>query len=231
MNPLNAYRHLRTVRSWNEMTALASVAIVLLAQALLAPAYADSADWPLTPAELARLREGAVLVSAELANDRSSGDVRAAVQIRETPERVFRTLTDCTKALQFVPHLQHCAVLGTAPDGAWEEVEHKIHYGWFMPHAQYVFHADYEHFSRIRISNVRGDFREHSGLWEFRPLEGGTATLVTYRVHLVPRFFVPRLVMRSILKRDLPELMKGLRQQAEPPASGATAVPEAPTAR
>ena len=231
MNPLNAYRHLRTVRSWNEMPTLASVAIALLAQALLVPAYADSADWPLTPAELARLREGGVLVSAELANDRSSGDVRAAVQIRATPEQVFRTLTDCTKALRFVPHLEHCVVLATAADGAWEDVEQKVHYGWFMPHAQYVFHAEYERFARIRISNVRGDFREHSGVWEFRPLEGGTATLVTYRVHLVPRFFVPRLVMRSTLKRDLPELMKGLRQQAEPLGKGAEATPGAPTAR
>lgn len=198
------------------MSTRAAVAIVLLAQALLAPAYGgESADWTLGPSELARLRDGEVLVAAEVANDRSSSDVRAAVQIHATPERVFRTLTDCPHALLFVPHLEHCTVLETAADGSWEVVEHKIHYGWFMPHAQYVFHADYERFERIRISNVRGDFREHHGLWEFRPIEGGSATLVTYRVHLVPRFFVPRLIMRSMLRRDLPELMKGLRVQAE----------------
>jgi hypothetical protein len=99
-------------------------------------------------------------------------------------------------------------------------VEQQIDYGWFMPHAYYVFRADYEGFSRIRFSNVRGDFRENRGVWEFRPLEAGKATLVTYRLHLVPRFFVPRWMMRATLKRDLPALMRGLRTRAEAAPAG-----------
>ena len=205
------------------MPARVRVAILLLAQSVFAPSYSQGADWTLTEAELARLGDGGVLVSAEMANDRTAGDARAAVQIRAPAERIFRTLTDCAQAMRFVPHLQRCAVLETAADGSSQVVEQHIHYGWFMPDAYYVFRADYERFTRIRFSNVRGDFREHSGLWEFRPVENGTATIVTYRVHMVPRFFVPRWMMRSMLKRDLPELMKGLRTHAE-------AQPQAPFA-
>ncbi len=194
------------------------VAIVLLAQSLLpSTLYGQNADWTLTEAELARLRDGAVLVDAELAADRPTGNVRAAVQIRASPERVFRTLTDCAEALQFVPHLRKCAVLETAPDESWQVVEQQIDYGWFMPHAYYVFRADYERFQRIRFTNVRGDFRENRGEWVFSPAPDQTATIVTYRVHVVPRFIVPRWLMRSTLKRDLPELLKGLRARAEAP--------------
>jgi uncharacterized protein YndB with AHSA1/START domain len=192
------------------------VAIVLLAQALFPSSlYGQNADWTLTPAELARLGDGVVLVDGDVTAERPTGDVRAAVHITASPERVFRTLTDCTEALRFVPHLRHCAVLDAAPDNSWQVVEQQIDYGWFMPKAYYVFRAEYERFARIRFSNVRGDFRENHGTWEFRPTADGKATIVTYRVRVVPRFYVPRWMMRMTLKRDLPALMTGLRAQSE----------------
>jgi uncharacterized protein YndB with AHSA1/START domain len=198
------------------MLAHVCVAIVLLAQSVLpSTVYGQNADWTLTEAELTRLGNGAVLVDAEVASDRSTGNVRAAVQVRAPPERVFRTLTDCAEALRFVPHLRHCAVLETAPDASWQVVEQQIDYGWFMPHAYYVFRAEYERFERIRFTHVRGDFRENRGAWSFRPTPDGKATIVTYQVHVIPRFFVPRWLMRSTLRRDLPELMNGLRTRAE----------------
>ena len=194
------------------------VAVVLLALSVLSSSlYGQTGDWTPTEAELARLGDGAVLVDAELASDRPTGNVRAAVQIRASAERIFRTLTSCTEALRFVPHLRRCAVLETAPDGSWQIVEQEIDYGWFMPRAYYVFRTDYTGFERIEFSNVRGDFRENRGEWVFRPTPDGQATVVTYRVHVVPRFMVPRWLMRSTLRRDLPELMRGLRARAEAP--------------
>ena len=214
--------HSRTYRFGIGMPTHVRVAIVLLAQALFPPSlYGQNADWTPTPAELARLGDGAVLVDGDVGADRPTGDVRAAVQIHASPERVFRTLTDCGEALRFVPHLRHCAVLDAAPDNSWQVVEQQIDYGWYMPRAYYVFRADYERFARIRFSNVRGDFRENRGTWEFRPTADGKATVVVYRVRLVPRFYVPHWVMRMTLKRDLPELMKGLRARAEVPPGGA----------
>jgi hypothetical protein len=40
---------------------------------------------------------------------------------------------------------------------------------------------------------------------------------VTYRAHVVPRFFVPRWLALASLKRDLPELLQGLRARCETP--------------
>src|SRR5262245_20593904 len=88
-------RHSRTYCFGIGMPTHVRVAIVLLAQALFPPSlYGQNADWTLTPAELARLRDGAVLVDGEVGADHPTGDVRAAVQIRASAERVFRTLTD-----------------------------------------------------------------------------------------------------------------------------------------
>jgi ribosome-associated toxin RatA of RatAB toxin-antitoxin module len=176
---------------------------------------AISADWALSETQLRQLRAGGIVAEGEIAADRMAADVRAAVQVSAPPETVFRTLTDCSLALRFVPHLKRCAVIDTAPDGSWQEVEHESDYGWLVPRARYSFRVDYQKFSRIRFNHLRGDFRVNQGVWEFSPLAEGHSTLVTYQARMVPDFYVPRWMMRSMLKRDLPELMRGLRAHAE----------------
>jgi ribosome-associated toxin RatA of RatAB toxin-antitoxin module len=174
-----------------------------------------SADWTLSDSQLERLEAGVIIAEGDMAGDRTAADVRAAVEIHASPEQVFGTLVDCAQALRFVPHIKHCTVLETAPDGSWQNVEQQVDYGWLAPRATYVFHAEYERFDRIRFSNVRGDFRENRGVWAFRSLDEGRSTLVTYQARLAPAFYVPRWMMRNMLKRDLPDLMRGLRTHAE----------------
>jgi uncharacterized protein YndB with AHSA1/START domain len=203
----------------------------LLAFALVLSPPCLSADWALSQSQLAQLKSGAVIAEGEVAPDRPAADVRAAVQVNASPETVFRTLTDCKLALRFVPHLKRCNVLDTAADGSWQDVEQLVDYGWLAPRANYVFHADYDRFKRIRFTNLRGDFRENHGVWDFQSLNGGQATLVTYQARVAPAFYVPRWMMRSMLKRDLPDLMRGLRSYSEStrlPAATKSDVPTGP---
>jgi hypothetical protein len=189
------------------------VTLVGLALALSSPCL--SADWALSETQLNQLKSGAVVSEGEVSSGPPAADIRAAVEVNASPETVFRTLTDCKLALRFVPHLKRCNVLDTAADGSWQDVEQLVDYGWLVPRANYVFHADYDRFKRIRFTNLRGDFRENHGVWEFESLNGGQATLVTYQARVAPAFYVPRWMMRSMLKRDLPDLMRGLRSYAE----------------
>jgi ribosome-associated toxin RatA of RatAB toxin-antitoxin module len=215
-----------------------AVVVCLLFAALLtvgAPVLCQSADWTLSPAQLQRVEAGAIIADGDVASDRAAADVRAAIKIHATPEQVFLTLTDCATALRFVPHLKRCAVVGTAPDGRWQNVEQQVDYGWLSRRANYVFHAEYEKFTRIRFSNLRGDFHENRGVWMFRPVDDGRATVVTYEARVAPAFYVPRWMMRNMLKRDLPDLMRGLRTHAEgtrstaaTKAAGATPAPPGP---
>jgi len=120
-------------------------------------------------------------------------------------------------------------VLDTAPDGSWQNVEQTVDYGWLVPRANYVFHAEYRKFETIRFSNLRGDFHENRGVWTFHTARNGQATQVTYEAHVAPAFYVPRWMMRNMLKRDLPDLMHGLRTRAEAArAATATSAPSPP---
>ncbi|MEJ0036423.1 MAG: SRPBCC family protein [Gammaproteobacteria bacterium] len=214
------------------MRSAVAAVLPLLASVLAwsAPIVCQSADWALSASQLQRVETGAIVAEGDVAPDRAAADIRAAIKVRATPEQVFSTLTDCARALRFVPHLKRCAVLETAPDGSWQDVEQRVDYGWLVPRATYVFHAEYERFARIRFSNLRGDFHENRGTWTFSPLNEGKSTLVTYEARIDPAFYVPRWMMRNMLKRDLPDLMRGLRTHAEAvrsaTATGAPAPPD-----
>ena len=185
----------------------------------LAAANACAQDWTLTDEEREQLARGEVLVFAHVDPARPEGEVRAAVQIAATREHVFRTLTDCGQALEYVPHLERCRVLERAPDDSWQVVEHAVDYRWYMPRIDYVFRAAYEPFERIRFTQVRGDLKVNEGAWELMPAdEAATSTVVTYRVQMVPRFYVPRRLILSSVKRDLPELLRALRARCEAPS-------------
>jgi ribosome-associated toxin RatA of RatAB toxin-antitoxin module len=190
------------------------VRLIMLCGALLAATEVAQANVEWTPSvtDLQKLDRGEVLIFSDLDRDADKGDVRAAVKVNASAEQAFRTITSCDHALHFVPRLKLCKVLETAPDGSWQTVEHQVDGNGYIPRARYVFRVDYVRFNSIRCTEVSGDFRENRGLWTFRPLADGSAgTLVTYTVHVVPRFFAPRWAVRSSLKRELPVLMAAFR--------------------
>jgi uncharacterized protein YndB with AHSA1/START domain len=189
----------------------------LLICALLTCSGATAEDWTLSAADLALLDRREVLLPPDPNHERNGGNFSAAIEIDAPAERVFRTMTDCAQALKFVPHLIRCSVLETAPDGSWQIILHEVNYQWFAPRVSYVFRADYEPFERVRFSAVRGDFDVNEGIWELLPRRDGAATVVTYRAQVVPRIFVPRWLALASLKRDLPELLQGLRARCEAP--------------
>ena len=157
-----------------------------------------------------------MIVVAEVDSSRRSGDVRAAVQITASAEEVFRTLSDCEQALEFVPHLERCSVLERAPDDSWQVVEQDLDYGWYLPRITVVFRAEYEPFERITFQQVRGDLKINEGSWELLPAnDAAGSTIATYSMRVVPRFYVPRRLIQSSLKRDLPDLMRALRARCE----------------
>ncbi|HEX7416965.1 MAG TPA: SRPBCC family protein [Steroidobacteraceae bacterium] len=190
----------------------------------LPAARAAAPDWPLSAAQHARLAAGEVLVDAAFSGESPEGFIRAAVLVHALNALVFRTMTDCDKALKYVPHLVACKVLETTPDGRSQVIAHEADYSWYLPRTRYVFRADYEPGERVRFKAVSGDFRVNQGMWELVPQPATGSTLVTYRVLLQPRFFAPRWLVRASLKRELPDLMRALRDYCEREAREATAL-------
>lgn len=185
----------------------------LLGLCLARAPVARAADFELTPAETARLNHGETVIRADLDASQRRGTVRAAMIVNATPDVVFQAMTHCADAMKYVPHLRRCRVLPQPAAGGARLVEHEIDFGWYAPKLSYVFQADVVTDRRIAFRQVRGDFKTNQGVWEFDP--AGSRTLVRYRVEIDPPGYVPNWLARSTFRRELPQMLAGLKRHCE----------------
>ncbi len=176
---------------------------------------APAAEFTLTPAEQQSISAGKIVVRANLDSSQRRGTVRAAVRIEAPPEVVFRTLTHCADALEYVPHLEQCRVRDQAADGSWVVVEQVIDFGWYTPKIRWVFRSEIEPNRRVTFRQVSGDFKANEGVWEFEPADDGATTVLLYQAFVDPPGFVPNWLARSTFRRELPQMLTGLRQRCE----------------
>src|SRR4051812_25187601 len=172
-------------------------------------------DFGLTPAETAKLDARGVVIRANLDSAQRRGTVRAAVRIEAPPEVVFRQMTRCEDALQYVPHMRQCRVQDRAADGSWQLVEHEIDFGWYAPRISYVFRADLVAGRSIAFHQVSGDFKANEGRWDLEPSADGAHTLLLYRAYIDPPGYIPNWLARSTYRRELPQMLADLRHRCE----------------
>jgi uncharacterized protein YndB with AHSA1/START domain len=204
------------------LAASRQLAASLLASALLGlpSAPACAAAWPLAPSQRAAVERGEIVIADD--RDPKAGGLdaaiaRAAVRIAAPPDRVFDVMTDCTAAPAWVPFMVRCQVLETTAGGAEQLIAHRVDYGWYAPRVDYVFRASYRDRREVRFANVSGDLLENDGLWSLELAADGVSTLVTYRVRVRPRFYLPQWLYRRGLRSEIPALLEALRKQAEAP--------------
>jgi ribosome-associated toxin RatA of RatAB toxin-antitoxin module len=61
---------------------------------------------------------------------------------------------------------------------------------------------------------VRGDYEYNDGSWTIQSYRGGTASLVTYRVHVKPKSAIPGFIRNAAQERALPDLLQHVRVEA-----------------
>jgi polyketide cyclase/dehydrase/lipid transport protein len=198
--------------------------------ALQAPALADTGDWAAEPAIAQRLAAGQVVIAATTATDPAypSGSVRVAVRIRATPEAIWSVVTDCHQTPLLYPDLVGCRRVGGAPDGSWEDIEHRVRYSRLLPSVRYVFRAWYDRPRRIDVRRISGDLKEQRATWLLMPTADLSATVVEYQLFIEPGFWIPQALVTRSLRKDLPAAMVRLRDRVEEPQAGDHRVPSEP---
>jgi hypothetical protein len=163
-------------------------------------------------------QHGDIDVSVSLDPTAQSGRVRAAVRIHADRATVWSLLTNCANTVRLVPGLVDCTVVETAPDGSWQLIRHVIAYSWYVPRLTFVFRADYRYPERISIRQISGDFRLFEGSWDLE--KDGDFTVARCSLALAPGFWVPRWLLKVVLKHDLPKMLRALRSAAESQRDG-----------
>jgi len=136
-----------------------------------------------------------------------------AIAIKVDWPNFWSLITSCPESVALVPGLVACEVLETAPDRSWQRIRHVMNYSWFVPKLTYEIRASYDQPSRVSIERISGDLRILRGSWVLN--SDGDYTLAHYAVDLAPGFWVPKWIVRSALRHDLPKMLRALRSRAE----------------
>lgn len=158
-------------------------------------------------------QHGDIEVAVSLDAAEQSGSASATVRIHARRDVVWSLITSCTEALRLVPGLLACEAMETAPDRSWQRIRHVLDYSWYVPKLTYEFRASYTYPSRVSIERISGDLRVLRGSWELQ--SDGDHTIAHYSVDLAPGFWVPHWIVRAVLRRDLPKMLRALRERAE----------------
>ena len=191
------------------------VLAMVLAWGLACGTSAHAGEMTLSPADQQRVAARQIVIRASLDKAQRRGTVRAAVRIDASPDVVFRQMTRCEDAMQYVPHLKLCKLRDQAPDGSWQLIEHEVDFGWYAPRIHYVFRADLVADRSIDFHQVTGDFKTNEGRWELQPDEDGTHTLILYRATIDPPGYMPNWLVRSTFRREMPQMLGDLRRRCE----------------
>lgn len=156
---------------------------------------------------------GDIQVAVVLDATEQSGNARATVSIHASREVVWSLITSCPESTHLVPGLEFCQVMETAPDRSWQRIRQVMNYSWYLPKVSYEIRAEYDPPARVSIERVSGDLRTLRGSWELQT--EGDHTIAHYQIDLAPGFWVPKWLVRSALRSDLPKMLRALRARAE----------------
>lgn len=182
----------------------------LLWSALTGPLWSGT-PVPFSEQELAHMAKGGVVIMVDESEGVQKGRVQAAILIKSPARQIWKVMNDCDGAPEYVPGLRSCKIL--QHDDHSDVIEHRVKFTWLLPTMTYVFRAEYQEFSRIEFRKVGGELRELEGTWILEPVNNGQETNVIYSVYLDPGFFVPQWLVRHLLRGDLPDLLKALRNR------------------
>lgn len=183
--------------------------IGLLALPQLAAGQENLPDWM----DRSALEDGEVVYRSERA-EQGTVSIDVAIVIDADREAIWHFLTACEVSPDYVPHVVECRSIGEVDDGAAELFEQTVKPAFFLPRFDHVFRLDFEPPDRIVVSHVSGPIDRMEGLWQLieRP-DGGF--IVRHQLVFKPGFPVPRFFVRNTLERDLPKVLREIRQRAE----------------
>ena len=132
---------------------------------------------------------------------------------------VWRVLTNYDHLHEFIPGLLESRVVAQSPtrlfyqrgQGRW----------WIFSHTvEVTFEIEELPEQEIRFHAISGDFVQHDGAWRLESTDAGVRILYDATIH--PRFFLPPILGRRLLKQQLRESLQAIVERVES-VSAATA--------
>ena len=141
------------------------------------------------------------------------GVVEATICVEAPPEEVWPVVTDYEGQQETVPFVHYCKVVEESENGLVLDYVLKgrvlLIFPWELKLRLALQEMPAE---KISFHLLEGSMKRYEGYVTLTPRKG-RLTLLTYQAAVQPNFYVPRWALKWGLKKDLPKMLKAMREQ------------------
>lgn len=124
--------------------------------------------------------------------------------------KFFSAIIDYEKYPEFIPGVNETKVLSQDESGA--RVEYAVN---VIKKFSYIVKLKHEEPTKVSWTLESGDlFKSMDGSWELKSLSENE-TEVTYTVGIDFKMFAPKMIVNTLVKKNLPEVMEEMFKQAQ----------------
>ena len=149
----------------------------------------------------------------------TDGGINTSVQtsaiIPRTPAQVWSVLVDFDSRPDFTPGLQESHTRKIEGNRVWLDERVRVLWVNIRYHIIDTLAPDRGLITWVLDKSLDNDIKESVGSWQLVPLSPGPQTLVRYRAHIDTGQPVPGFIESFLVKRSLPKLVSGLRDEVE----------------
>jgi len=201
---------LNTANLWSPPRILAWLILSLLGGAQAALAASTELD-----TDMARLQRGEILTQT-IHSEKSGGAARVTAMFHGEVDEVWDVIGYCENEFIYVRGLELCELV--KPGLEVMHKHHRVNNNWYTPTIDFTFEASRTSPTHGEFRLLGGNLKVLEGQWKFQPLADTGKIIVVHEIRIRSRFPAPRWLVRSVLKKDLPDMVACVRGLAR--ASG-----------
>jgi ribosome-associated toxin RatA of RatAB toxin-antitoxin module len=165
--------------------------------------------------EAADLDAGKILVTSIAIPGSAEPEHVVRAVVESTPRSVWKVVSDCAHYKDHLPHIAASAELSRAGNTVTCQVTVALPFpASNLTAVTEAVHDERSDGMKRSWKLVRGDYEFNDGSWTIESYRGGAASLVTYRLHVKPKSFVPAFIRNAAQDKALPEMMQRVRAEA-----------------
>ena len=189
--------------------------LVLFLSGERAPGFAASNPFTgLSAQEINALLAGKITISEEqvsgAANDHQKNIVARLIVDRPI-ENVWQVVSNQPLMFSGDPRVKSVQVVDRLSPFE-EHVAYHITIGRMLPDFIYTTQVRYNKPHEASFTRISGSFRDFKSQCRLYSIEQGRKTFITYSMYIDFGFFIPKFVVRAILKQDIPGIAESVRQ-------------------
>lgn len=158
----------------------------------------ETSDWN-------ALSQGQVVIKQHPGEQNDVPSVEAKILIARPPSKVWTVVSDPEKLMKDESKVKKVKVLSRS--GNRQNVEFNVLMTHFLPSFDYVLVQELHPPYLLRFHRLSGSFKDIQGSWQLLPVESANQTILTYTLKLDPGPFIPKSLLLTAVKSDLPNMM------------------------